>query len=61
MKNQFTTEEVERALKKLKYNKRPGIDEISDEQLRYGPPEELAEFILQILNETAKQEPTKKK
>ena len=28
MKNQFTTEEVERALNKLKYNKSPGLDEI---------------------------------
>ena len=54
MKNQFTTEEVERALKKLKYNKSPGIDEIRAEHLRYGPPEELAEIIKQILNETAK-------
>ena len=37
MKNQFTTEEVEKALKKPKYNKSPGIDEIRAEHLRYGP------------------------
>ena len=54
MKNQFTTEGVEKAQKKLKYNKSPGIDEIRAEHLRYGPPEELAEIIEQILNETAK-------
>ena len=39
MKNPFTTEEVENALKKLKFNKSPCIDKITAEYLRYGPPE----------------------
>ena len=54
MKHQFTTEEVERARKKLKYNKNLDIHEIRSEHLRYGVPEELVEIIKQILNETAK-------
>ena len=54
MKNEFTTEEVEKALKKLKYNKSPGTEKIRAEHLRFGPPEELAEIIKQILNKTAK-------
>ena len=39
LQDQFTTEEVETALKKLYYNKNPGIDELRAEHLRYGPPE----------------------
>ena len=54
MKNQFTTEKVENAPKKLKYNKIHGIYEIRAEHLRYGPPEELAGIIKLILNETEK-------
>ena len=54
MKHQFTTEEVERARKKLKYNKNLDIHEIRSEHQRYGLPEELVEIIKQILNETAK-------
>ena len=41
----------------IEYNKSLGIDKIRAEHLRYGPPEELAEIVKQILNETAKKEP----
>ena len=54
MKNQFTAEEIEMDIKKLKYNKSHRTDEISAEHIRYGPAEELPEIIKQILNETAK-------
>ena len=37
MKNQFTTEVVDKAIKKLKYNKSLGTDEIRAEHVKNGP------------------------
>ena len=42
MKIPFTPLEVTNALKKLKYNKSPGMDNILAEHLKNGPIEELS-------------------
>ena len=39
MVNEFTAKEVKNAIKSLKNNKSPGIDELRAEQLKYGPEE----------------------
>ena len=53
MVNEFTTKEVEAAMKKLKYGKSPGIDEMRAEHLKNGPQKELAETIKEIITEIA--------
>ena len=50
----FTPLEVTNALKKLKFNKSPGMDNIHAEHLKNGPIEELSKEISELLNETAK-------
>ena len=52
MKQPFTGEEVNRAIKSLKNNKSAGVD-ITAEQLKYGP-KQINEGIAKILNSTAK-------
>ena len=54
MKIPFTPLEVTNTLKKLKYNKSPGMDNIRAEHLKNGPIEELSQEISELLNETAK-------
>ncbi len=49
----MTQQEVIKAIKKLKYNKSPGMDEIRAEHLKNGPIKELSNEISDILNETA--------
>ena len=53
MKIPFTPLEVTNAIKKLKYNKSPGMDNICAEHLKNGPIEELSKEISELLNETA--------
>ena len=53
MVNKFTAKEVKDAIKSLKNNKSPGIDELRAEQLKYGP-EEVHNEIAELLNEIAK-------
>lgn len=52
MKSPFTSEEIKQAVKSLKNNKSPGIDQICSEMIKYGP-EELNVAIAEILNRTA--------
>ena len=52
MTKPFEIDEIEKAVKSLKNNKCPGIDEISSEQIKYGP-RELHEEITSILNQIA--------
>ena len=52
MKNPFTPQEVGKAIKKLKNNKSTGVDNISAEQLKYGP-DIVNSYISDILNEVA--------
>ena len=54
MKIPFTSLEVTEALKRLKYNKSPGMDNIRAEHLKNGPIDELSNEISEILNETAR-------
>ena len=54
MKIPFTPTEVTEAIKKLKYNKSPGMDNIRAEHLKNGPILEISAEISEILNETAK-------
>ena len=53
MVNQFTAKEVKDAIKSLKNNKSPSIDELRAEQLKYGP-EEVHNEIAEQLNEIKK-------
>ena len=53
MKDPFTSEEIGKAIRSLKNNKSAGIDDITAEQLKYGP-KELNQGIADILNSTAK-------
>ena len=52
MRKKFNTDEVKKAIKKLKNNKAAGIDEVKAEQLKYGP-DIIASEIADILNECA--------
>jgi len=52
MDQPFTADEIEDAIKSLKNNKSPGIDNISAELLKYGP-EEINEQIADIFNTIA--------
>ena len=52
MDSPLTTEEVEKAIKKLKNNKAAGIDNLAAEQLKYGPSM-ITKIIAYILNTTA--------
>jgi len=54
MKIPFTPLEVTDAIKKLKYNKSPGMDNIRAEHLKNGPVDEISKEISTLLNETAK-------
>ena len=49
MKQKFKAKEVETAIKSLKNNKSPGIDNINAELLKYGP-NELNQEIADIFN-----------
>ena len=53
MKIPFTPLQVTNAIKKLKYNKSPGMDNFRAEHLKNGPIEELSKEISELLNETA--------
>ena len=48
----FTGEEIEKAVKKLKNNRSPGIDNINAELIKYGP-KELTNLIAKVYNATA--------
>ena len=53
MKIPFTGEEVRKAVKSLKNNKSPGVDNLKAEMLKYGPSI-LGEGIAEIYNDMAK-------
>ena len=53
MKEPFTKEEVQKAIKSLKNNRSAGSDNIKAELLKYGP-DEINQEIATILNDTAK-------
>ena len=52
MKMPFTQQEIQKAIKKLKNNKSPGIDKIRAEHLKNGP-DLIPKIIADILNQTA--------
>ena len=52
MNKPFTSEEILKAISKLKNNKSPGIDKLNGELLKYGP-DSVAEIIAELLNTAA--------
>ena len=53
MKVPFKALEIKKAVKKLKNNKSPGIDDVNAEMIKYGP-DQIHERIAEVFNEMAK-------
>ena len=60
MKIPFSEEEVQRAIKSMKNNKRAGIDDVTSELIKFRPLNEISKRIASLFNHIAEHGDTQK-